>query len=99
MTDQTLEQVITAWYTDDARGSHLDFDDVPALVERIEAFGQPTDRTVMAPGTTFTAAAISDMWRWAVRKDGQVVSGLGVGPMSSIDSSTIRDVTPAAVTS
>lgn len=37
MTVQTLEQVITAWYTDDARGSHLDFDDVYALVKRITA--------------------------------------------------------------
>lgn len=49
MTDQTLEQVIADWYTDDARGSHLDFDDVPALVKRIEAVRWPSDRTVQVP--------------------------------------------------
>ncbi|PYY63635.1 hypothetical protein DEJ30_12030 [Curtobacterium sp. MCPF17_003] len=58
----------------------------------------PPSIAAMVPGTTFTAAATSDIWRWAVRTDGQVVSGLGIGPKSSIDPSTIRDVTPPAVT-
>lgn len=48
----------------------------------------------LAPGTTFTAAATEDVWRWAVRADGLVVSGLGVGPMAALDPSTIRDVAP-----
>ncbi|WP_181421648.1 hypothetical protein [Curtobacterium sp. MCBD17_030] len=33
----TLEQTLTSWYTDEARGTHLDFDDLPSLVKRIEA--------------------------------------------------------------
>lgn len=48
----------------------------------------------MSPGTTFTAAASEDVWRWVVRADGLIVSGLGVGPMSALDLSTVRDVTP-----
>ncbi|MBF4603739.1 hypothetical protein [Curtobacterium sp. VKM Ac-2884] len=52
----------------------------------------------MVPGTTFTAAATDDVWRWAVREDGLIASALGVGPMSALDPSTIRDVTPPPAT-
>jgi hypothetical protein len=36
-TEPSLETVLTTWYTDEARGTHLDFDDLPSLVKRIEA--------------------------------------------------------------
>ncbi|MDT0211220.1 hypothetical protein [Curtobacterium sp. BRD11] len=65
-----------------------------ATPEQQRETAEPPRIEDMAPGTTFTAAASSDVWRWAVRQDGQVVSGLGIGPKSSIDPSTIRDVTP-----
>ncbi|PZE66914.1 hypothetical protein [Curtobacterium sp. MCBD17_021] len=36
-SEPSLETVLTTWYTDEARGTHLDFDDLPTLVKRIEA--------------------------------------------------------------
>lgn len=35
--EQTLEQALIKWYTDEARGTHLDLNDLPSLVKRIEA--------------------------------------------------------------
>jgi hypothetical protein len=60
MTEQqTLEQVLTTWYADEARGTHLDFDDLPSLVKRIEAHYA----SVQPPTREQIAEARNAAWR------------------------------------
>ncbi|WIB25838.1 hypothetical protein [Curtobacterium sp. MCSS17_015] len=62
-TEPSLEAVLTAWYTDEARGTHLDINDLPSLVNRIEAhyasMQPPTREQIAAEALRDAAAALS----------------------------------------